>query len=262
MTLDDLLQELRENILHDRSDQIAGTPDQLWSDTTLVRYIDEAQRRFARKSLCIRDGTTASCTQVTLLTGVNEYALHPSVIAVISAKRTSPSPADIADLARASHAQFDTYRQPDTYFFDPSSLSALPPGKPLAFGTDDWLSFSVNNTSGIVTFRIYPIPSADFNNNVVSLRVCRMPISRLTLVEKDVYPEIPEEYHLDMLDWAAYLALRIVDHDAGDPARAQEFRQSFEAAAEAARRESLRKMFAPLQWGFGRAGFSWEGNSG
>ena len=51
MNLGDLLEELRENILHDRSDRIAGDTDQLWSDRTLVRYINEAERKMAREAL-------------------------------------------------------------------------------------------------------------------------------------------------------------------------------------------------------------------
>ena len=61
-----------------------------------------------------------------------------------------------------------------------------------------------------------------------------------------------------MLDWAAYLALRIVDVDAGMPSRANEFRASFEDHVKNARNSAMRKLFAPLQWGFGRNGFTWE----
>ena len=59
MNLGELLQELRCNVLHDRSDQVAGGSDYLWSDETLVRYIDEAHRRFARRSWIIRDNTSS-----------------------------------------------------------------------------------------------------------------------------------------------------------------------------------------------------------
>src|ERR1017187_7787370 len=134
MTLDDLLQTLREDILHDRSDQIDGVSDRLWSDTTLVRYIDQAQRRFARRSLCIRDGTTDQFTKVATVAAQDEYPLDPGVVAVISARfmgNGSTIAADVADLARSGHAQLSTYHIPDSYFFDPSQLSQLPPGKPL-----------------------------------------------------------------------------------------------------------------------------------
>lgn len=254
MRLSDLLTELRENILHDRSDRVAGSPDYLWSDATLVRYINEAQRRFARKGLVIRDKTTPDVTQVTLQTGVDEYTLHPSVLAVISARLST----DPADLARAGHSAFDTYRQPDPYFFDTSALTSLQPGKPLAYGTDETLGLDDNDSVSSVVLRVYPVPSAAYNNAIIKLRVVRLPVDDLTTNNLNAVPEIPQDHHLEMLDWAAYLALRIVDIDGGAPNRAAEFRASFEAHVKEARDAAMRKLFTPSQWGFGRNGFSWE----
>jgi hypothetical protein len=254
MTLGDLLQELRENILHDRSDRVAGINDDLWSDETLVRYINEAHRRFARRALVIRDGTTAEVTEFTLESGVTEYPLHPSVLAVISARYVG----DTADLARAGHSAFDTYRQPDPYYFDPSSLSALTPGKPLAFGTDEYLDFDASGSSGVVTFRVYPVVSADYASGTIKLRVLRMPINDLTVDNLDAVPEIPADHHLEMLDWAAYLALRGADVDTGLPVQADTFKKTFDENVKIARNHVMRKLFAPTQWGFGRNGFTWE----
>ena len=76
----------------------------------------------------------------------------------------------------------------------------------------------------------------------------------------DTVPEIPEIYHLCLVDYAASRALAIVDHDLGDPQRAAEFGQKFEAEVEEAREETQRKAFAPMVWGFGRNGFAYEGN--
>lgn len=253
MNLGELVQELRENILHDRSNRVAGASDQLWSDATLVRYIDEAQRRLAREGLVIRDANHPDVTTVNLVAGVDEYPLHPSVLAVISARQEG----DTADLARAGHAAFQTYRQPDTYFFDPSSLSALPPGKPLAFSTDEYLRMDEDGSTGTVNLRVYPVPAAG-QLAPIKLRVVRLPVERLSVKNLYGVPEVPEIHHLEMLDWAAYLALRIVDTDGGMPNRAMEFRTSFEDTVRKARNAAMRKMFAPLQWGFGRNGFSWE----
>jgi hypothetical protein len=252
MNLGELLDELRNNILHDRSDRVSGSSDYLWTDATLIRYINEAQRRFARKGLILRDGRASEITQVTLATDVTEYALHPSILGVISAKLTG----DTGDLRRAGHTAFDTYQQPDTYYFDPSQLNALPPGKPLAFSTDEYMSGDDNDSLGVITLRVYPAPTAEYNGQIIRLRVVRMPMESLRNMNQ--VPEIPEEHHLEMLDWAAYLALRIVDHDAGDPGRANEFRAYFEDHVRNARNSAMRKMFTPMQWGFGRNGFSWE----
>lgn len=255
MTLAELLQELRENILHDRSNRVAGDSDLLWSDATLVRYINEAHRRFARQGLVIRDGSTPEVTEVTLVAGQKLYTLHPSVLAVVSAKIDDD---EEADLARAGHAAFNTYRTPDAYFFDPSQLSSLPAGKPVAFSTDEQLSFDDNDAMSVVTMRVYPTPSATYAGDKIKLRVVRGPLENFSTDCMNVTPEIPEDHHLEMLDWAAYLALRIVDVDGNFAGMADMFRASFEQHVVEARKAAMRKMFTPMQWGFGRNGFSWE----
>src|SRR5574343_240794 len=252
MNLGELLDELRVNILNDRSDRISGSSDFLWTDATLTRYVNEAQRRFARKGLVLRDSKTAEVCQITLVAGQTEYDLHPSVLAVISAKFEG----DTADLTRAGHSALDTYRQPDGYYFDPGQFSSQPPGKPLAYSTDETLVLDDNDSVSVVSLRIYPAPTADQAGKKVSLRVLRLPLEPWS--SSGQVPEIPEDHHIEMLDWAAYLALRIVDHDAGNPARASEFRQSFEMHVMQARKDAMRKLFAPMNWGFGRNGFSWE----
>lgn len=266
MNLGELLEELREGILHDRSDLVSGENDYLWPDTRLIRYIDQAQRRFARGGLVIRDGTTPLVTQVTLSAptadpapGQNVYPLDPSVLAVVSAQLVG----DTADLARAGHVAFQTYHMPDPYYFNPSQLSTIPAGKPLAFGTDEYITADPYGSMGVVNFRVFPPPINDYNGQIINLRVIRMPLVRLTVnTVLTMVPEVPEEHHMDMLDWAAYLALRKVDIDAGMPERANEFRQSFEAHVLEARKVAMRKMFTPLQWGFGRNGFSWDRDGG
>jgi hypothetical protein len=253
MNLGELRDELRQNILHDRSNLTSGDTDVLWSDATLVRYINEAQRRFARRSLCIRDGSTAEVTEVTLATGVGEYALHPSILAIVSCRHED----DNADMVRVGHSALDTYRMPDPVFWDPSTVTTLPDGKPLAYTSDERLGEDDKQSTSVPILRVYPKPSAAYNNEKLKLRVVRLPIRKFTTSNTNMVPEIPEDHHLEMLDWAAYLALRIVDRDAGDSTRAKEFASSFEGHVMVARQAALRKMFAPQQWGFGRNGWSW-----
>ena len=251
MNVGELLEELRENLLHDRSDQVAGASDYLWSDRTLVRYLNEAQSRFARGSLCLRDVIHDFPTRAF----EKEYPLPEWVMAIISVRCHG----DRADLVRAGHALFDTYHVPDTYFFDPSSLSSLPPGKMLSFDGDEYLTEGDSGSLECMTLRVYPAPDP-VHVQPLHIRVVRLPKYRLICEDKDASPEIPEIHHLDMLDWAAYLALRIVDVDQGLPDRAQEFRASFEAHVKEARDIAMRKFFPVSAWGFGRNGFSWEIN--
>ena len=256
MTLGDLLTELRENILHDRSDQTGGPSDRLWSDETLTNYINQAYYRFATEALCLRDNVASRLTQFFTVAGVDKYVLDPAVLAVISAQMVG----DRGDLVRAGHSEFNTGYRPDPYFFDPNSAAQLPPGKPMAFSTDEGLAETDDGAVSAITVRLFPIPSADHALVTVNLRVVRLPSG--PLVDPQDVPELPERHHLEMLDWAAYLALRIVDHDLGDVGRAQEFRASFEDHTHKARLLAMRKFFSPLQHGFGRNGWAWGDNNG
>lgn len=252
MTLQDLLDELASGMLRDRSDLMSGPDDYLWSDEQLVRYINEAEGILARKGLVIRDASTASVVEVALATGVTQYTLHPSVIAVVSAKFTG----DVGDLARAGHSALNSYQHPDPLYFDPAQLSVLPPGKPLAFSTDEQLDAASGKT-GVVSLRVYPAPNADYDGSIINLRTVRKPLKTLTVDDLESSPEVPEEYHLGLLDWAAYRALRNSDSDAGAVEKADKYKTEFEAMVAQARTDALRKLFAPLQWGFGRNGYSW-----
>lgn len=259
MNLGELLTELRENILHDRSDQIAGASDYMWSDDTLVRYINEAQRRFARRSRVLRDRTTPQCCQFTTVAGQDQYTLDQSVISVISVQMVG----DKADLIKAGHSNFDTYRTPDNYYFDPSQLANLPPGKPLAYDTDEGMAEDDDGSLSAISLRLYPTISTAYAGIVGQMRVIRLPLVEMHVDNLDAVPEIPRDHHLNMLDWAGYLALRAPDLDvAGDNglSRAKGLANSFEQHCIDATNEFKRKTFTPMQWGFGRNGFSWEGN--
>jgi hypothetical protein len=245
---------LRRDILHDRTDRASGSEDLLWSDDCLIRYINEAERRFARLSLCIRDGRTPEATQITLVDGVTEYDLHPSVLGVISGRLEN----EVADMARASHSLLDTYQPEVPTYFDTNQLSLALPGKPIAFTTDEGVGLDEDGSLSTVTLRVYPEPSADYDGLVVQLRVIRLPIYDLTEGDLAATPEIPSIHHLEFLDYAASLALRIVDSDAGSPARAREFEESFERHVSRARRAVLRKLRPKAAFQFGRHGFSWS----
>lgn len=257
MRLRRLLKELRENMLRDKSDQIAGASDYLWTDETLVGYIDQAQKRFAHLTECIRDAQTPQVCQFKTVTDQRLYTLDKSIIGVLSVHMDG----DHADLARAGHSDLSTYHMPDTYFFDPAQLANLPPGKPLAYSTDEGIGQDDDGTYSTTLLRLYPKVSADYAGITGYLRVTRLPLLDLTCDNLDLVPEIPDLWHMSMLDWAAYLALRGPDLDvAGGDAidRSDKFAKSFQAHVDEAKAMAKKKMFTPLQWAFGRNGFSYE----
>ena len=255
MNLGDLLQELRSNLLHDRSDQVAGASDYLWSDDTLVRYIDEAHRRFARRSWIIRDNTS-SVTTITTVAGQQSYPLNAAVIAVLSLRMAG----DNQDLPRAGHDALNDYHSPDPLFFNPATLGALSPGKALCWTTDESVLTDPNGSFTAINLQLYPAISAPYGGIAGKLRVIRLPVVRFSVEDLTAYPEVPEDHHLDMLDWAAYLALRSPDTDiagGGAPQRAADLANRFEAHCQDARKGVMRKIFSPVQWGFGHNGWSW-----
>lgn len=248
MTLGELLDELRVNILRDKSDILAGQPDdRLWSDDSLLRYIKDGERRFARQTLCLRDSTTPECTQIRLRTGVQDYALHRAVIAVLSARYDT----DTFDLQRSGHGIVSQATPPELFTYDPSSGWATPPGRPIAFYTDETLVFSRQQRA---TMSTYPLPSSDVNDKVVYLRTIRLPLTLYSLDNLDAESEIPEDYQLDCLEWAAYRAQRHFDADAGAETVAKHHRDAFEQAVIDAQKELKRTVFANMSIGYGQNG--------
>jgi hypothetical protein len=248
---------LRHNLLRDISDQVAGASDYLWGDRSLEKYINEGQNRFARQTKCLRDAVTPQVCQFTTVANQDFYTLDPHVVSILSIRMTG----DTADLARAGHADLDTYRQPDTYFFDPGQLSSMPPGKPVVWTTDEGVVQDANGSYRAIQLRLYPMPIAPYDGIVGNMRVARLPLVPLSISQPDASPEVPEEHHMDFLNWAAYLALRGVDLDvAGGGAwdRAKEFRAAFDDAVSDMKKDAQSKLFKPLQWAFGRNGFSYE----
>jgi hypothetical protein len=250
MNLGELLQLLRESILNDRTDRIGGTSDYLWSDQTLVTYINEAQRRFAVQGLVLRDSVTDEVTKVTLVPGQTIYPLHESVIAVLSVKNESQQ----ADLNRVGHAMLGAYRAPSDSWTDPASVTNLPAGPSLAYSTDEGISNDGSDQTAQVTLRVYPAPA---EVATLRLRVIRKPLEKFVVNAPSQQAEIPEDHHIEMLDWAAYLALRVVDDDAGSAKRALDFKATFDQHVSEARKLVMQKLFAPMQWGFGRGGWGW-----
>lgn len=253
MNLQELVDELRGNTLRDTSSLLSGTAvDKFWTDAQLVRYLDDAQVKWARKALCLRDATTTAVTQITLVADQANYTCHSSVLGVLSLRYDT----DTADLARAGHTLFSRTPLPDEATYFPIANTQLPPGRPQAWSTDEYVTINSDLAPNI---RIYPTPTTTEAGKICYLRVIRKPLVHFTTTGMSSQTsEIPQDYHLDLLDWAAYRALRNVDADAGNPGIAEVFKKRFLEAAEECRQEINSKMFVDFKWGFGRSGFRYE----
>ena len=247
MNVGELLSELRSGMLRDASTLKSGPPDQFWADENLIRYINEAQRRFARRSFCLRDDTTPEVTQVTLSSGVSIYQLHESVLRVQSARHQDAT----TDLIRITHSVNFVVVNDAVEFQD--GVTSLANNIPVRFATDEGLQLDDQHQ---VRLLVDPVPDSSQAGKIIYLRVIRLPIDDLTLDATDAAPEIPEDWHLDMLEWAAYRALRNWDLDAEDRRKAEQHKSRFEEAVIECRKEvEQEKMFEPVLWAFGQNGF-------
>ena len=257
MNLQDGLDELRGALLRDTSALKSGPPDHFWQDSNLIRYIDDAQKRFARLSLCLRDSTTPQVTQVVLVGdgATDTYTLDPSVLFVVSARHQD----DGKDLVRLTHPSSVGTGNIFTETYD---FAAYPvSGKPSMFTTDE--GFDSDNDSAI-RMRFFGMPLDQTGDTetgkIVYLRTIRKPLVSLCIDTLDTELEIPSDYQLDMLEWAAYRALRNLDVDGEDRKKADAHKARFEEAIKECKKDIRRKLWQPEMWAFGGSGFTYLHN--
>jgi hypothetical protein len=212
-------------------------------------YINEAHRRFARRALCLRDAQTPSVTQVKLVPQQSIYKLHPSVLRVTSARHQDCQ----TDLMRISHTSNFTFSNPHTDFVDYTTVRA--PGRPMRFTTDESLELDDEHEIRIM---FDTVPNDEQLDKIVYLRVIRLPIDDLTTKSMSAEPEIPVDWQIDMLEWAAWRALRNWDVDAEAEEKAERHRKRFdEAIAECLKEVQQKKLFQPVNWKFGGNGYTY-----
>jgi hypothetical protein len=231
MNLGELLQELRENILHDASDEV-NPPDDgyLWSNSSLVRYINDGQNQFATRTLLLRDERNPF-TRIELVPGKALYDVDARIVYVFGARI-----GDHYHLGRSSYA---------TLFSNRGALSVGGPiydgnasGRPRFFYTD-----RETNTLGV-----YPAPDEQHAGVALTLRVARKPLTPLVATQLEAVPEIPEEFQLDILEWAAWRALRNRDPDGESQAKASAHKTRFNDALAELDRKAKRMLAEDMQF--------------
>jgi len=233
----DLLEYTAEEYLDDRTALLDGEPDVLWSDKTLVRYFNEAQRRLCRRAWSLIDLGHPQAGVIVLATGKTIYNLHKSVLRVYSARLES----DTLPLSRSTDDRLAGYRTVDPDFFDVNQPAAFTPGAPLVFTTD----------TGTRLLHIEPAPAAAQNGSRVLLKVARLPVCELTTDKPDESPEVAEEYHLDGLcKYAAGKALTHPNADASAKTEGRVLLKEFEDLVKEARQDRQRAEAAEPRFQF------------
>lgn len=235
MTLEELLEHVATEHLDDRTDLVDGDPDSLWSDALIVRHLNEAQRILCRRSWVIIDTAHPSAGVVVLKTGQSVYPLHKSVLRVLSAGRVGAD----ADLGRAYDSELKSPRPANPDWFDIGSPTPLT-GEPLGIATD----------TGTRQLRVAPVPVAAQNGSKVLLRVARMPVCWLDLAQPTCSPEVPEDWHMAMCEYAAGKCLTMSNVDSEGKNDGRALLANFYGMVKEARQERERADMAPARWGF------------
>jgi hypothetical protein len=223
--LQEMLGELRGPLLRDVSGaQSADEEDLLWSDEVLVRYINDGYQRFCELSMILEDATSAEATQIVLQADVTSYPLHQSVISVASAVLDGKALRKVS--TNQTHGNL-----PQVVGFSPSHVVSY---RGVSAYIPDY---------NVGTFHVIGTPAEDEVGKVINLRVVRLPLVPLTLNDVNAVPEIHERYHLDILEWAAFRALRNHDNDAENMAKASAHSTRFERAVEEAKRTHEKRTF-------------------
>ena len=174
-----------------------------WSDTQIVRYLNEAVQEACERAKLIEDRLTPAVCTVTLAPDVSTYQLHPSVFEIKRATlRGRP--------------------------LDETSVEELDDDCP---GWENWKGsprlFIFDQASGArpASIRLVRIPT---QADTLSLTVYRGALNPLTATNGTAKPELPERFHERLKDWVYRCAYLKQDADAFDKSKAIEFEASFE----------------------------------
>ena len=240
MDLADMLTHTASELLDDRTALVDGDNDDLWSDEYLVRQFNDAQKILCRRAWVIIEYGVAPAGVIVLATGKILYPLHKSILRVFDA---TPS-TQVAPLGRTTDDQLRDPNPSGGDAFDVGENAAREAtaltGATLAFASD----------AGSRQLRVYPTPTSAQNGVVVSLKIARLPITPLTLDDTGAEPEVPEEFHLALCEYAAGKALTLPNVDSDQKGEGRRLLAEFAETVRQARQERVRAEMGSGRWAF------------
>lgn len=215
MTLSELLGHLRCNVLRDTAQP------QLWSDTELIRYLNLAQVEFCRRTFALTDGSS-SFTTFNTVAGDGAYLLDKRIVFIAEAWTVGrDNPDDVTEITSV-HPLRDGARGQV-----PVSVHK---GRPACWTAQ----------IGTGMIRLHPVPDDVYE---VQMIVSRKPLRDMADA-KDI-PEIDEEYHIPLCDFAAWRALTNNDPEGANMSSAKEFRAAWDLTIRDVRRDMARMRLGP-----------------
>ena len=178
----------------------------LWSNVLVYSYMDDAQKRFCRKTDGIADSRTAAVTQLSIVPGTDWYDTHSAIRTVRSATRADtgrPVRLYTAEQARLANIYFDGTE-----------------------GPVDGLTLGLEPRA----VRTAKMPNETMT---VNLSVYRLPLVAIT-DDGDQEFEIDEQHHTILLEWLKSRAYGKQDAETVDRRKEADYAARFDAYCAAA----------------------------
>lgn len=240
MKTSELLEHVAKHQLDDRANLLEGASDELFEDSVVLRYLNAGQRLLARDAWVIEDRATAAVCEIQLEENVLVYPLHASILHVRSA-RLSDTELDLTRVGYEDSRHVVSLHAFTPEHWDVNNAYTAPPGRPYRFSTD----------MGIRELRLDVKPDATTAALKLNLAVVRLPLAPLSMDTPDAEPEVPEEYHLDLCQYAAGSCIRnTADIDAEYRSLGKQWVNDFEEMVAKAKRDRDRLQQAPPRFRF------------
>lgn len=242
MNLGEMLQYTASELLDDRTDLVDGEPDSLWSNVTLIRHFNEGADRLARRAWVLVDIGNKTAGVLVLRTGVATYALHKSVLRVY----TDGFTVEGEELPIPRYTDGQLRGEPlhpwinDAWQFDIDRATTTTAGPTIGIATD----------AGYRLVRVFPTPSATENGLRLLMKVARMPSCKLEDGKTSAVPEVSEEFHMALCEYAAGKCLTRPNVDSVFRTIGAEYLAGFERTIREARQERERAERAPGRFGY------------
>ena len=174
-----------------------STIDQLWTDTELNEYINDAENQSCKIADLLVDSTTALICDITLVNGTATYSISPLILKAFRAFIDGATRPLIQTTKRVLDLTIPSW----------------------ASHSGDERSFFIGDTNKLT---VYKKPDG---SGTLRLTVSRLPL--VAMSADDDTPEIDEQYHDGMVDWVLYRAYSKQDSKTLDPEKAEVHKNAF-----------------------------------
>lgn len=248
MTLAELLDFIGVELLDDRTEMLEGESDEVWSDTSIVRRLNEAQRVLCRDAWVLEDTdldrvdpeTGEKICQIQLIENQTDYSFSKHILHIKSMKLSDTD----VDMTRVGYndnrIRADRWEQ-DPQYWDVNAAVIENSGRPTRYSTD----------RGTRVVKVRAKPDATAALLQLNMVVVRMPVYKLSLDNTTACPEVPEEYHEMIGQYAAGKLLQHPTVDASMRSLGMTWVKDFEEFCKKARIDRERRQQSMPQFRFG-----------